>query len=671
VNATLRVERTDSEELLRKKGLKRADLVYILDGEEDLGRRVERLRAIYNQWELTIARMNNESRMIVECQYQLASLVSPPRQPAAVASRPVVEAPQQAATQAELTNYLEALEKHAKLSETQKVGAAVGKAENPHETTKHNSHKNEDLSLFVQGQDTSQEVYYPNQQYVMPAQGTNLPGMPYQGLDRRGGPNSTPIPSAAHRQAAGPGAQTGQPPVVNPVPFGGPSGFTRGGQMPGQQYRTGGEGQIPGGLPFVMPNTSSGHGSSQSVPETHQKPETHTETHHPEPKHLKVVLPPMFQLRIAPNPIVKLEEAILKLMNEYFADELQARECVRDFQWQRKDVQVRAIDLRQQYERLAKDDEVLAALNELNKDATPESRVALGPREKYHENLAKMTDRLLQNEGVLKDPGGNYRFAMIGAVANNALKAESELKEALKHQKELQSDVDSRRRQLAVAVREKKYAKITALEKDTSRAEDALKAMGPDVAVKRDVYVQRVAALRKAVDEAGRKAADLQKQHQVSIGGINRGILQYLGRAETSIASRDFVLEPDKTIFWIKAVVNGRKEPTRMVFDPDVELIRMSAESAATLGIKTEGVGTLEDVTLDNGRKVAARRVHIKLVKVGHCIAENVECLVIPEGFDSAPILGASFLNRFSYRFDPDAEKLTLTRVDVKLAANH
>ena len=103
-----------------------------------------------------------------------------------------------------------------------------------------------------------------------------------------------------------------------------------------------------------------------------------------------------------------------------------------------------------------------------------------------------------------------------------------------------------------------------------------------------------------------------------------------------------------------------------MVLDPTVDVIRMSATSAATLGIKLDVAAAPAEITLADGRKLAARQAVLKIVQVGDFKAEQVECLVIPEGFETPPVLGASFLNRFAYRFDPDAEKITLTRVDLK-----
>ena len=63
--------------MLAKKGLKRVDLVYVLEAEEEVARRYHQLRMIYFQWEKILVDMQQEYSLILTCQNDLASLDQP------------------------------------------------------------------------------------------------------------------------------------------------------------------------------------------------------------------------------------------------------------------------------------------------------------------------------------------------------------------------------------------------------------------------------------------------------------------------------------------------------------------------------------------------------------------------------------------------------------------
>ena len=94
---------------------------------------------------------------------------------------------------------------------------------------------------------------------------------------------------------------------------------------------------------------------------------------------------------------VQLQNGIFVLLNAYYDHEIQALRKVQEFDWQRADSRRLLNELHQHYDQLSGDDEVLAALGELNKTADPP--LALGPREKYRENLAEMTTGCSRNNG--------------------------------------------------------------------------------------------------------------------------------------------------------------------------------------------------------------------------------------------------------------------------------
>ena len=70
-------------------------------------------------------------------------------------------------------------------------------------------------------------------------------------------------------------------------------------------------------------------------------------------------------------------------------------------------------------------------------------------------------------------------------------------------------------------------------------------------------------------------------------------------------------------------------------------------------------------VTMPDGQVSRARRATLKSVQVANFTAHDVTCLVLLDGYDAPPVLGASFLDNYLVKIDTDANTLTLTRVDV------
>ena len=213
----------------------------------------------------------------------------------------------------------------------------------------------------------------------------------------------------------------------------------------------------------------------------------------------------------------------------------------------------------------------------MNKTANP--KLTLGPREKYTENLAKMTAKLLKNEGVVKDLGGKYRFSIVAVVANNTKKAQFELWDALEQQNRVRMHVMANRKKHANTGKDP----VGAVSIVNPETEHDLKAINADVAAKREVYIQQIVALRKVVDEVEKRTAELEKQYDVPIGEISKAITSWLEHAEKDIISKVIDLQPDKTILRVDMLINGLRCET--VLDPTVDEIQMSAASASQLGI--------------------------------------------------------------------------------------
>jgi clan AA aspartic protease (TIGR02281 family) len=400
--------------------------------------------------------------------------------------------------------------------------------------------------------------------------------------------------------------------------------------------------------------------SKPSAPERSQPAESDSKS----PHKLKVVLP--WSLRpqiVALDPGRRLDAAL----GLYDRLVFQAIVRVREIRSRQAELNHVAQQLQSRYAELAADPEVLAALEELNRTAV--TRITLGPEENYRENLAKMTERLLSKEGVIKDRGGNFKFSDAAGVAKRAWEAEESLKTALKKQQEhraAESKGAYHDRLLADAVRAKNQGRIKDIQTEKRHIEETRRRLAKDVADRREAYVQGISALRLMVDESEKNRQRMMKDHQVTIAPIPRDVVARLKKAEETVTTAEVPLEADKTILRVEAAINGKPDNLRMIVDPAAENVRMSLDSARSMGLEPDDEGVTEEVLLQDGRTLRAQRMMLKSVQVGPFSAENVECLVLLEGYEGPPLLGASFLDRYSYQVDLDTAKLTLRRVEFK-----
>lgn len=70
-------------------------------------------------------------------------------------------------------------------------------------------------------------------------------------------------------------------------------------------------------------------------------------------------------------------------------------------------------------------------------------------------------------------------------------------------------------------------------------------------------------------------------------------------------------------------------------------------------------------LVLADGNVIEGKRIELAMVRVGRFEVEHVECAVLSDKYPGAePLLGMSFLGKFNFKIDPDAGKLTMTKVD-------
>jgi len=360
-------------------------------------------------------------------------------------------------------------------------------------------------------------------------------------------------------------------------------------------------------------------------------------------------------------------------------------------------------ELKKQYDELLKDPVVTAALEELNKNPGP--RVVVGSEEDYWVNVQKMHEGLLIRRGLF--PTRDRRGRGLEAVEDRSVKelwvrteaSDKALQKALKTQKQERIEEISRQKHLAewprtladlnrkidmartpvekLGLTRKLKTEKDLIEKDQqmeNQAEETRKKRSQEVAVKRKAFVENVAALDKAVDASRKRSEDLANNSNVQqaskalnrpiVSAISKDLDKHLVAAKKRIKTEQIKLDPDKAIFWVDVILNENKEPTKMVIDPGVDVIRFSEGFAAGLGIRPLDTDPMIDVATGDGQTFSARRIKLKRVRVGSFKINDVDCLVFSKGYETSPLLGASFLDHFSFELDAGEAKLILTKVE-------
>jgi hypothetical protein len=334
-----------------------------------------------------------------------------------------------------------------------------------------------------------------------------------------------------------------------------------------------------------------------------------------------------------------------------------------------------------QYDQMAADPQVKAALRELNKGR--EVKYAVGPPPAYESRIVTMAAEMLHDKG-LRINKNHSTFSPIfdddmargladavklrdksQAIEKSAARAEARLA-SLSHEKNPRATTSPGN------------AKGTRVE--GPRADDPARQLS-EAATLRANFVKLVSDWRRRADEAEprRKVladdpevkealADLdhnrtpKQKHKVLLGRKFEDNLKLLASLEGSIVSRSVALEPDRDRLWVEASLDD-SSPRKMVVDPKVPIVRLSSRTASSLKLKIDGAPTAE-VKGDDGQTLLALRTTLKTLRVGESVANDVACLVMPETYGDAPsILGGTFLNHFVVELDSVGGKLSLTQV--------
>ncbi len=205
--------------------------------------------------------------------------------------------------------------------------------------------------------------------------------------------------------------------------------------------------------------------------------------------------------------------------------------------------------------------------------------------------------------------------------------------------------------------------------------------MGQEVARLRESYIQAILDVRQSIDEARKSYEELAKDPEVAkaIQALNdqskakvklgpsrefQTIAANFEKTEKSVLTETVEVRKQGGVFWIDVTING-KITKPMIFDTGASLISISSAFAAEIGIRPKPSDPTIKCETADGSVVEAKQVKIGSMRVGKFTVKDVVCAVMPpEKGDVPPLLGQTFYRHFTYRFTPEAGRLTISQVD-------
>ncbi|HEY2156227.1 MAG TPA: retropepsin-like aspartic protease, partial [Isosphaeraceae bacterium] len=141
--------------------------------------------------------------------------------------------------------------------------------------------------------------------------------------------------------------------------------------------------------------------------------------------------------------------------------------------------------------------------------------------------------------------------------------------------------------------------------------------------------------------------------------------VKLLENAEKSVLTENVPLRKEGGIFWVDVTFNG-KVTKQMAFDTGASTVVLPADFASEIGLRPGPESPEVECQVADGSVVKARASSIPVMRVGQFTVRDVPCVVMPASKkDVPPLLGQTFQRNFTFKFNADAGKLSLTRVDV------
>jgi clan AA aspartic protease (TIGR02281 family) len=196
-------------------------------------------------------------------------------------------------------------------------------------------------------------------------------------------------------------------------------------------------------------------------------------------------------------------------------------------------------------------------------------------------------------------------------------------------------------------------------------------------------YVEQILAARKLHDETKTRYDELAKDEEVrkAIDEYNQAtgkkmvlgptptFMSYqrkLKSLEDAVLTEEIALRRGEGNLWFVNVVFDGKHTQEMAIDTGASIIALPAQVATAAGLSPKSDDPVVQLHMADGHVVEGHTVFASKVRVGKFTAEHVECAVMPAEFtNAAPLLGLSFLRRFTFKIDADRAKLVMSRVEA------
>lgn len=198
------------------------------------------------------------------------------------------------------------------------------------------------------------------------------------------------------------------------------------------------------------------------------------------------------------------------------------------------------------------------------------------------------------------------------------------------------------------------------------------------ISVARDGLLNHIVDMRKSADDVSRRYYSAEQEtldliDQFNQANMSKVVLQpssvYLANLrkledlEADILAEDIKLRREGNTYWANLKINGDNS-LDMVVDSGANMILLSFEDAARIGLKPSDKDPLVRLGVADGRMTTGRAMTIKSMSLGQFSAEDVECVVLnAEAGQAAPLLGMTFLGRFKFQLDGGRSTLSLTKV--------
>jgi predicted aspartyl protease len=188
---------------------------------------------------------------------------------------------------------------------------------------------------------------------------------------------------------------------------------------------------------------------------------------------------------------------------------------------------------------------------------------------------------------------------------------------------------------------------------------DGVTSLGPKADAVSKVY-------KDAASDDGVKAA-LDKINETARPKMRLGptteftsAANLLKKWRTEVEDETIPIKQESGTPTLEVTLNGTVTK-RMILDSGASVVQISAEVADELKMTPGPADPRVKMSIADGSTVEGRLMHLKSVRVGHFVVEDVECVVLSKAVKGVPLLlGDAFLSHFIVKLDAAGGELHL-----------